>query len=339
MRIALIIIGLTTLLIACETEKMESIDDTYSLIRPEHFPKIVYPIESNPINKGGFELGKKLFNDPRLSIDNSVACSNCHVKAVAFTDPQHNPSIGVFELSGIRNAPMIANMAFQGEFLLDGGISHLDFVPIFAIKNEKEMGETLRGVVNKLNQTTVYPSLFREIYPTLDTITSPYMLKILSQYMLLLISDNAKYDKVIRGESTYTTVEQAGKDVFELKCASCHSGSLFTNHSFINNGLDSEFLDKGRTLISETVDDLGEFKLPSLRNIMRTAPYMHDGRLENIEEVLDHYRNQVKDSPTLDPILKNDGKIGLELSDEEVQYLILFLETLTDYEFITNPIF
>ena len=333
------IICLVILLGACQNENMEPIDDTYSLIRPEHFPEIVYPIESNPITKVGFELGKKLFNDPRLSIDNSVACSNCHVKGVAFTDPQHNPSIGVFELSGIRNAPMIANMAFQGEFLLDGGISHLDFVPVFAIENKKEMGETLQGVIHKLNQTAEYPSLFREVYPTLDTITSPYMLKVLSQYMLLLISDNAKYDKVIRGESSYSTDEQAGKDVFELKCASCHSGSLFTNHNFINNGLDSEFLDKGRTLISETDYDLGKFKVPSLRNIMRTAPYMHDGRFEDIEQVLDHYRNLVKDSPTLDPIFKNDGKLGIELSDEEVQSLILFLETLTDYEFITNPIF
>lgn len=311
----------------------------YTLVRPEYFPDIAYPIENNPITKEGFELEKKLFNDPRLSLDNSVACSNCHVKGVAFTDPQHNPSVGIFDQAGNRNAPMIANMAFQREFLWDGGVSHLDFVSVFAIENEKEMGEELHHVVHKLNNISEYNPLFKAAFPEIDTITSPYMLQALSQYMLLLVSDKAKYDRVQKGEDVFTSKELSGKAIFEQKCANCHSGALFTNFEYMNNGLDSVFMDVGRELISAQASDLGKFKVPSLRNIMLTAPYMHDGRFETIEEVLEHYRNGVKPSSTLANELSNPGQLGISLTDEEMNDLIIFLETLTDYEFISNPIF
>lgn len=325
--------------IACESNREDPDASIYELIRPAHFPEIVYPVENNPITKAGFELGKKLFNDPRLSIDNSVACSNCHVKSLAFTDPQHNPSVGVFDQVGTRNAPMVANMAFQGEFLLDGGISHLDFVSVFAIENEKEMGESLDNVVRKLNDITEYAVLFSDAFPEIDSITSPYMLKSLSQYMLLLVSDNSKYDQVIRGESSFTNSEERGLSIFEQKCSSCHEGALFTNHDFMNNGLDTTFTDIGRYLISETIEDIGKFKVPSLRNIMLTGPYMHDGRLKTIDEVLDHYNSGVLDSPTLADELRNNNSLGIPLSESDREDLINFLETLTDYEFISNPIF
>ncbi|MCB0514556.1 MAG: cytochrome c peroxidase [Chitinophagales bacterium] len=327
------------LLSACKRDDVVDEDNTYTLSPPSYFPSVLYPLENNPISKEGFELGKKLFNDPRLSIDNSVACSNCHVKAVAFTDPQHNPSVGVFEQSGTRNAPMIANMAFQSEFLLDGGVSHLDFIPVFAIENKKEMGETISNVVVKLNRTADYPALFKAAFAEIDTITSPYMLKAISQYMLLLISDNAKYDQMLRGEIAFSEEELQGQTIFNEKCATCHAGALFTNHQFINNGLDTTFADIGRALITETNDDLGKFKVPSLRNSMLTAPYMHDGRFKTIREVLDHYRFHVKNSPTLANELHKSGQLGISLTDEEVDNIILFLETLTDYEFIANPKF
>ncbi|MEZ5049489.1 MAG: cytochrome c peroxidase [Saprospiraceae bacterium] len=323
--------------ISCQ--KDDVVENPYQLSYPAYFPELKYPLDTNPITKAGFELGKKLFNDPRLSIDNSVACSNCHVKSVAFTDPQHNPSVGVFERSGTRNAPMIANMAFQPEFLLDGGVSHLDFVPVFAIENQREMAESLVHVVTKLNKIDEYRQEFRNAFPNLDTITSPFMLKALSQYMLLLVSDEAKYDHVLQGIAQYTQDELVGKTLFDSKCATCHSGALFTNYGFFNNGLDSSFEDFGRAKITESDSDLGKFKVPSLRNIGRTAPYMHDGRFETLEEVLNHYRFGVKDSPTLAQELRTAGQLGIELSDDEAEKIILFLNTLTDYEFISNPIF
>lgn len=324
---------------SCQNEDASSEVSPYTLKRPEYFPEIAYPIENNPISKEGFELGKKLFNDARLSLDNSIACSNCHVKSVAFTDPQHNPSVGVFDQSGSRNAPMIANMAFQNEFLLDGGVSHLDFVAVAAIENEREMGEKLSHVVTKLNKIDEYLPLFLEAFPELDTITSPYMLQAISQYMLLLVSDNAKYDRVQRGEDLFSPQESSGKLIFEQKCASCHSGALFTNGDFMNNGLDSIFADVGRELISARSSDLGKFKVPSLRNITLTAPYMHDGRFDSLEEVLDHYRNHVLESNTLAPDLTNGERLGISMTDEEVDDIIAYLNTLTDYEFTSNPIF
>jgi cytochrome c peroxidase len=326
-------------IISCGKNDIKQETSLYKLRQPDYFPEIAYSIENNPVSREGFELGKKLFNDPRLSLDNSVACSNCHVKAVAFTDPQHNPSVGIFNQSGKRNAPMIANMAFQKEFLWDGGISHLDFVPVFAIEHEKEMGEELNHVVSKLNNISEYSPLFKKAFPALDTITSPYMLQALSQYMLLLVSDNAKYDRVQRGEDAFSSQELKGQQVFEQKCATCHSGALFTNGKYMNNGLDSVFTDVGRELISAQASDLGKFKVPSLRNITLTSPYMHDGRFETINEVLEHYRNGVKTSSTLASELSNSEKLGIPLTDAEIDDLIIYLKTLTDYEFISNPIF
>lgn len=337
-RILIIFIGVLFIL-SCEKDDVVPETSPYTLVRPDYFPEIAYPIENNPISKEGFELGKKLFNDPRLSLDNSVACSNCHAKGVAFTDAQHNPSVGIFDQSGTRNAPMIANMAFQSEFLWDGGVSHLDFVSVFAIENEKEMGEELEHVISKLNNIAEYAPLFKAAFPQIDSITSPYMLQALSQYMLLLVSDKSKYDRVQRGEDTFTAQELAGKQVFEQKCATCHSGALFTNQDYMNNGLDSIFMDVGRELISARESDLGKFKVPSLRNVMLTAPYMHDGRFQTIDAVLEHYRNGVKPSSTLASELSNAGQLGIPLTDDEIEDLKIYLETLTDYEFISNPIF
>lgn len=340
MKNILLFLGMISLLmVGCKDDEVLPVDDIYAFHQPEHFPEVAYPMNTNKINKQGFELGKKLFNDPRLSIDNSVACSNCHVKGVGFTDPQHNPSVGVFERPGTRNSLPVFNLAFQKEFMWDGGISHLDFVPVFAIENENEMAETLINVVQKLNAIDEYPALFKAAFPEIDTITSPYMLKALSQYMLLIVSDNAKYDKVLRGEQTFTLAEQQGEAVFNAKCASCHSGTLFTNQEFKNNGLDTEFVDIGRALITETDEDLGKFKTPTLRNITLTAPYMHDGRFTTLDEVINHYRFGVKNSATLATELNINGELGISMTDEEVESLKLFLETLTDYEFISNPIF
>lgn len=313
-------------------------DFSYAVYQPEHFPELAYDVADNPTTKAGFELGKKLFNDLMLSIDNSVACSNCHTKSLAFTDAQHNPSIGVFERAGSRNAPMIANMAFQREFMWDGGITHLDFVPVFAIENPKEMGESMPRVVHKLNRSTDYPSIFQSVFPEMDTITAPYMLKALSQYMLRLISDQSKYDQVQRGEAQFTDQEKEGQAIFNKACATCHSGPLMSNQDFMNNGLDTAFTDIGRGLITETEADFGKFKVPSLRNIMLTAPYMHDGRFASIDEVLDHYSHGVRHSQSLaGELIAADGSLGIALLGADKQKLIAFLHTLTDHDFVSRP--
>lgn len=327
------------LILSCSEDEQNPPTNPYTLKRPDYFPEIAYPIDNNPITQEGFELGKKLFNDPRLSLDNSISCSSCHVQSVAFTDPQHNPSIGIFEQAGTRNAPMIANMAFHSEFLWDGGVSHLDFVSVFAIENEREMGAKLRNIVEKLRNISEYPPLFKKAFPDLDSIQSPYLLRALSQYMLLLVSDNAKYDKVQRGEDTFSPAELEGLDVFQKKCASCHAAPLFTNLRYMNNGIDSVFTDVGRMLISARDEDIGKFKVPSLRNVSLTSPYMHDGRFKTLEEVLEHYGNGVVHSESLAHQLMRDDTLGIPMTDEEVEHILIFLETLSDYDFIRNPLF
>ncbi len=326
------------LLMACEKEDITS--NAFRFEKPPHFPEPTYPFDRNPVTQAGFELGKKLFNDPILSSDNSVACSNCHVKSVAFTDPQHRLSLGVDEREGTRNAPTIANMAFMKEFMWDGGVFHLDLAPPNAIENELEMNETLANVIKKLNRHSTYPALFKKAFPEIDTITTPYMLLALSQFQAMLVSATSKYDSYRLGKGSLHQEELEGLKLFEQKCASCHSGELFTNQDYRNNGLDTVFeKDLGRARITETDADLGKFRVPSLRNVALTAPYMHDGRFKTLQEVLNHYHNGVKYSPTLATELQQNGKLGISLTDAEKQRIITFLMTLTDYDFIQDSRF
>ncbi len=325
-------------LTACTKEDAEI--NTYRFEKPPHFPEPTYTFHKNPITKEGVELGKMLFNDPLLSRDQSVACSNCHAKGTAFTDPQHALSLGVEERQGTRNAPSIANMAFMKEFMWDGGVIHLDFAPPNAIENPLEMDETLEAVIRKLNRHGSYPGLFKKAFPELDTITTPYLLYALSQYQAMLVSASSAYDQYQLGKGSLTEEERQGLDLFKAKCATCHSGALFTNQDYANNGLDTVFPDLGRARITESDADLGKFKVPSLRNVALTAPYMHDGRFKTLENVLDHYAAGVKSSPTLARELSGGkGQLGIPLTPQEKRQLIAFLKTLTDYAFLMDPRF
>lgn len=309
-------------------------DTTYTFIAPEHFPPPSYDFERNPVTESGFNLGKKLFHELRLSRDNSVSCASCHQQTVAFADPQHRLSLGVDERVGVRNAPGLFNLAFTREFMWDGGIAHLDFVPINALTSPFEMDETLAGVVDKLRADSGYRAAFQRAFGK-DTITSGLVLQALSQYQLLLVSDRSKYDDVLlgRNDARFTPAEERGAAFFNTNCGSCHAGVLFTDESYRNNGLDDEeSLDEGRSLITETAADRGKFRVPTLRNVARTAPYMHDGRLPTLEAVLEHYRSGIRASASLDPSLAG----GIPMSDGEMNDLTAFLETLTDWELISN---
>ena len=327
-------------LVGCTQEDEALPDDRYVFEVPANFPPPAYTFDNNPVTKRGFELGKALFYDPILSRDSTVACASCHVQAVAFADPQHALSLGVEERKGTRNAPQIANLAFQKDFFWDGGVTHLDFVPINAITNPLEMDETLANVMQKLNDHAQYPALFKAAFGS-DSIHSARMLHALSQFMVMMVSANSKYDQHIRNEGEALSGDELpGLQIFEKKCSSCHAGALFTDGSYRNNGLDYDFSkDTGRAIITEVDADQGKFKVPSLRNVALTRPYMHDGRFRTLEEVLDHYTDGVVASSTLDPLLKNGNRLGIALTEEEKQKIILFLATLTDREFTGNPLF
>ncbi|MEO9872287.1 cytochrome-c peroxidase [Ekhidna sp.] len=327
--------------ISCSSEDTELPKDIYSFEKPENFPEPTYTFENNPVTKEGFELGRKLFFDPLLSRDNSISCNNCHQQSRAFADsPLHPTSIGIENRMGTRNAPALANMAFLPEFFWDGGVTHLDFVPINAIESEVEMDNELANVISKLNGHSEYPTLFQRTFG-IDSITSPFMLHALSQFTNMMISANSPYDKYVRAEgSVLSTQELEGLALFEANCSECHSGELFSDFSYRNNGLNDSFTDLGRGCITESENDHGKFRVPSLRNSELTAPYMHNARFNTLEEVLDHYDNGIKDSPTLDPLFRDEENVkGISLTDDEKTKIIAFIKTLTDREFTSNPIF
>lgn len=329
------------ILFSCKREPVDH-DNRYLFKQPSNFPKPTYTFDKNAISKAGFELGKKLFFDPILSRDGSVACSNCHLQSLAFADsPVHPISIGIDQKLGKRNAPSLANMAFFDAFFWDGGVNHLDFVPINAIESPVEMDENLERLIEKLNAEESYLKLYNEAFG-ISEITLPYTLHAISQYTALMVSANSKYDHYVRNEHNVmlTNIELEGLELFNQKCSSCHKGALFTDFSYRNNGLDSVFRDKGRYTITSSVYDMGTFRVPSLRNVERTAPYMHDGRFKTIDEVLDHYDGGMLSSQTLDTIFqKNPDKLGISLSDDDKIALKAFLYTLTDHTFIRDTLF
>ena len=225
------------------------------------------------------------------------------------------------------------NLAWSNSFFWDGGVFDLDLQPIVPITNHVEMDETMDNVLNKLRQHPQYPSMFKKAFGT-EEITTARMMKALSQFMLLCISSQSKYDSVMNGTKTFTGEEQRGYSIFKNHCGSCHKEPLFTDHSFRNNGIAiGPNNDQGRYAVTLNETDKYKFKVPSLRNVEYTAPYMHDGRFITLDAVLDHYNNGVQPTPNLDPLLAN----GIKLTAQERQELLAFLKTLSDRNFLNDP--
>lgn len=312
----------------------------YNLVAPLGFPPIKIPA-NNPMTVEGIALGRKLFYDPILSLDNSQSCGSCHRQNFAFTDSNTTFSRGVSGELGTRNAPPIMNLAWEKKFFWDGGSATLEDQVIGPIQNPVEMHETLPNVLLKLRSHAEYPRLFKRAFGT-DSITTMLLMKAVAQFERTVISANSKYDQYIRGEVDLSADELAGKELYldqaKGDCVHCHIiGSTFTDFDFKNNGLDSVFKDLGRYNITLVDADKGKFKTSSLRNIALTAPYMHDGRFTTLEQVLEHYNSEFKITPTTDVNIAL-GKRG-RLNELEKTQIIAFLKTLTDNDFITNPNF
>lgn len=309
---------------------------------PSNFPDLVYNIDANPPTEKGFELGKKLFYDGRLASDGVISCGFCHEQSSAFTHHGHTVSQGVDGLFGTRNTPSIQNLGFQTQFMYDGAVEHLDLQPLLPMTNEVEMNSNLIQVVAMLNSDDEYKKLFALAFPD-KPINTEYMLKAMSQFLLMVTSSNSKFDKYRRNEAggDFTTEETAGYALFNSKCASCHATDLQTDDSFRNNGLaiNAFVNDIGRYRVTEDTKDYYKFKVPSLRNVEITAPYMHDGRFGSLESVLNHYASGVQNSATLDPLLNQNGKLGIALTADEKLQIITFLKTLTDNQYLTDKRF
>jgi cytochrome c peroxidase len=305
---------------------------------PKGWPQPAADIyKNNPLTEQGFQLGKKLFYDGRLSKDGNFPCASCHQQFAAFATYDHDLSHGFKDQFTTRNAPGIFNMAWMPLLHWDGGINHIEVQPLGPLTAKNEMAEDIDSVLIKLRKDTAYPKLFRAAYGT-TLISSQRMLKALAQFTGSIISCNSKYDKVQRGEARFTPAEQRGYELFKVKCSGCHPEPLFTDNSFRNNGmeLNPQLKDIGRMRITNNKNDSLKFKVPSLRNIALTFPYMHDGRFYGIGQAIDHYRSGIiTTQPTLDTALKN----RIAMNNTEKNNLLYFLFTLTDSVMIKNPRF
>lgn len=334
MKYKLVLIFAVGLLASCnpddETDEPQSTFEGF--VVPSHFPEPVYAFEGNTPSEAGFELGRKLFYDTQLSIDNTISCGSCHAQVHGFADHGVSLSTGVDGLQGLRNAPSSTNLAWMPNFMWDGGINHIEVMPIAPITAEVEMNLALSEVVARLSSDDKYPGLFQAAFGSTE-INSQKLLFALTQFQGLIVSSQSKYDQYVQSKIDFTQAERRGMLLFEDNCSSCHEGVLQSSFTFQNNGLDSVFTsDEGRARITLDPNDLGKFRVPSLRNVGMTGPYMHDGRYFTLQEVLEHYSDGIVQSATLAPELEN----GLALSEEEQADIISFLYTLSDFEMISD---
>ena len=323
-----ILLLMLVVVVGCRKDKVEQIIP-FDFEAPDYFPEVQYSFENNEVTKKRFALGKKLFFDPILSSDNTISCASCHAQVHAFADHNVALSTGVEGRLGKRNSPSIANMAWSPYFMWDGGVNHIEIFSLAPITDTNEMNETMSNVIDKLNALPKYKNHFKQAYGV-DEVNDQVLFRALTNYMMMIVSDNSKYDQWIKGQAELTQEEHAGRLLFEEKCSSCHSGALQTDYSFRNNGLYATFDDLGRGRITLNEADNGKFKVPSLRNVILTYPYMHDGSIYSIRDVLDHYDEGIVSSPTLDESLTN----GIPMTETEKDQIIAFLETLTDYEIL-----
>jgi cytochrome c peroxidase len=303
---------------------------------PAHFPKPVYDFKRNVLRSETVQLGRALFYDPLLSANTAVSCASCHSQYTGFAHADHALSHGIFDSIGTRNAPALMNLAWQRSFMWDGAVNHLDVQALAPITNTKEMGETLPGVIRKLNTSAIYPALFYAAFGD-SVITGQRILLALSQFQLTLISANSKYDSVKAGKAAFTPQQTRGYALFITHCNSCHREPLFTTGAFSSNGLpvDTTLNDYGRGAITHRSTDSLLFKIPTLRNIEFTYPYMHDGRFTRLSEVLTHYTSGIVLHKNLPASLRKP----IMLSANERVDLTAFLLTLTDKKFLYNTAF
>ncbi|MEJ7609925.1 MAG: cytochrome c peroxidase [Ferruginibacter sp.] len=300
---------------------------------PVGFPKPPTDIfKTNPLTEEGFQLGKKLFYDGGLSKDGEISCGSCHQPFAAFSTYDHDLSHGVKNSFSTRNAPALINLAWMRDLHWDGGINHIEVQPLFPLTAPNEMGMRLDSIMIHLKRDTAYRRMFRNAFGDAN-ISSERMLKALAQFTGSLVSADSKYDKVKRGEATFIEPEKKGYELFKANCNTCHREPLFTDNDFHNNGMSlNRFKDNGRQGISLKRTDSLKFKVPTLRNIALTIPYMHDGRIATLDMVMDHYTSLDTGLVALDPLLRHK----ITMTPKEKKQLVFFLYTLTDTAFTRN---
>jgi len=332
-------------------------EDTAPLPRPagthalvpeitQRFPQVKLPAD-NPLTAEGVALGRRLFHDTRLSINGTQSCASCHDQSLAFADPRR-VSIGAEGHVGTRNAMPLFNLAWHTAFFWDGRAPTLRQQVLMPVEDAHEMNEKPQRVCEKLQADAACAAAFAQAFGS-PGITPERLALALEQFLLTLISQNSRYDRAARKMADLTEGEKRGLQLFVTEfdparglrgadCFHCHGGTLFASQPFGNNGLPpAGDDDPGQMGVTQNPADRGKFKVPSLRNIALTAPYMHDGRFATLEEVVEHYSTGVHRSPALDPNLAKHPEGGLNLTAQEKADLVAFLKTLTDEVFVGRP--
>lgn len=299
---------------------------------PEDIPQPEFP-DDNALTKGRVTLGKHLFFDKRLSRDNSISCGSCHVAEAAMADTVRF-SLGVDGKIGLRNAPALFNLAWQPDFMRDGGIPTLEMQVLSPIGDTLEMDFNIVDAAERLKSDSFYTRLAAICY---EREMEAYVItRAISAYERTLFSYNSTYDRHLSGETELSEAAMRGKQLFEsdqTNCSSCHSGVHFTSYQMKNNGLYETYVDTGRARITLRSEDAGFFRVPTLRNVAYTAPYMHDGSLKTLEEVVNHYNNGGQSNALQDSLIRPLG-----LDEQQKADLVSFLEALSDTAFVKSEI-
>ncbi len=323
------------LLASCAKDASIPDTKTFPFPTPTGFPEPILPA-NNPLTEAKIALGKTLFYDPILSRDSSISCNSCHQQEHAFSDAQ-NISIGIDGRLGIRNVQPLFNLAWNPSYFRDGGVTTLELVPLNAITSHVEMDMDMQGIIKRVNRHPMYEQLFRTAFN--DTATVNGMLHALACFQRILISAGSPYDQFQyqgKEDAVSESAKRGGILFFSNKtdCSQCHSGFNYTNYSFQSNHISEIVADTGRQRITLLPEDRGKFQVPSIRNAAYSFPYMHDGSLHSLEEVIAHYNSGGQNFPGKNPLIRPLG-----LTEQEKSDLLEFIKSLSDQQFLSNPEF
>ncbi|MFM7301297.1 MAG: cytochrome-c peroxidase [Crocinitomicaceae bacterium] len=354
MRTLVCLLVITFMFFSCRKDNTRYLPTPYNLEIPSHFPDMIIPAD-NPMTVEGVELGRFLFYEKRLSGDNTQSCASCHLPSASFSDPNQY-STGIDGIQGNRHSMALVNLGWEDFFFWDGRKTTLETQILEPVPNPIEMHQSWKRTVEKLNADVNYRNRFFKAFGE-EGIDSTKATKAIAQFIRTLISGESKYDVMYKYENnlslnsseqailqTVDVEEWAGYDLFKslngADCFHCHNGPLMRVKKFSNNGLMPNSVDdRGRAGVTNNPEDNYKFKVPTLRNIALTAPYMHDGRFATLDEVIEHYSSGIHMSPTIDPLIEFGSQGGVQLDAQEKYLLKKFLLTLTDQKFVLNPNF
>ena len=324
------------LLVGCASDDFVPVIPTPGLMEiPKGFPEIEEPM-NNEFSMARWKLGKMLFHDNILSADTSLSCASCHKQSLAFSDDVA-VSPGVGEKLGRRNAPTLANVAYHPYFTREGGVATLEFQVLVPIQEHDEFDFNIVLIAERLQRDPTYVAMAQEAY---QRDPDPFVItRSIAVFERSLISGNSSFDRYQQFNENHHFSDAAlrGMELFnssKTNCSVCHGGFNFTNYGFENNGLYTVYEDEGRFRLTQDEADRALFKVPSLRNIAVTAPYMHDGSIASLEAVIEHYISGGKSHKNKHELIR-----PLSISESEKQDLLEFLRSLTDEVFISNPLF